>query len=379
MDILTPTNVFSPFSPVKTGGLVGRDDELQALFEVFHDGRRHTALVVGERAMGITSLAHAFLAQNPKLFSGGVAAIHAGAHSSSEWLAPHLSIAFKPNSLLFIDEADRMSRDSVEFLKTRLTSSDAPSLLLAAHKSPLNKGLMPLQIERTIRLKRLSPEDSARLFRAALRDKVVPPPLFGRLLGVANGSPREILMLAARISDGESPESLLGQASDFEILGVVGPDGQPIGTGNTQRLITNVTVLNNDLITKIKANPELMKELPPRKFEELVAALLEELGCEVQLTPESDDGGFDIFAAKQEPFGKFLYLVECKRWNEKNVGVTVVRALQGVVHSKRANAGIIATTSRFTKRAKEFQKENEYQMQLRDYMAIQDWLAKVRK
>ncbi len=113
-----------------------------------------------------------------------------------------------------------------------------------------------------------------------------------------------------------------------------------------------------------------------RKFEELVAELLEKQGYSVKLTPPSKDGGFDMYAAKHEVLGQFLYFVECKRYAPPNkVGVQVVRALHGVVQQQRANAGIIATTSFFTRGAKEYQDEMKYQLQLRDYVELQKWLG----
>ena len=99
-------------------------------------------------------------------------------------------------------------------------------------------------------------------------------------------------------------------------------------------------------------------------------------GYETELTPASYDGGFDIYAVKQEGIVKFLYLVECKRYSPPNkVVIEIVRALYGVVQRQRANAGVIVTTSYyFTSGAKEFQEELKYQMHLQDYIVLHQWL-----
>ena len=116
----------------------------------------------------------------------------------------------------------------------------------------------------------------------------------------------------------------------------------------------------------------------PAKFEEFVAEILARQGYEVELTPASDDGGFDVYAAKNDGFGSFLYLVECKRYTQPNkVGVQVIRSLHGVVQKEKATAGIIATTSYFTKRAEEFQQDVRHQMQLADYVRLQEWLGMI--
>jgi restriction system protein len=56
------------------------------------------------------------------------------------------------------------------------------------------------------------------------------------------------------------------------------------------------------------------------------------------------------------------------------VGVEVVRELYGVVQVEKATAGIVATTSHFTKGAKDLQSQLSYQMSLKDYVDVQEWL-----
>jgi restriction system protein len=115
--------------------------------------------------------------------------------------------------------------------------------------------------------------------------------------------------------------------------------------------------------------------LPPRKFEEIVAEILCKQGFSIELTPASGDGGFDIYAARRDGLGSFLYLVECKRYVPPNkVGVEVVRSLYGVIQTQRATAGAIVTTSYFTAGAQEFQRQVQYQMHLHDYLVLQRWI-----
>ena len=94
------------------------------------------------------------------------------------------------------------------------------------------------------------------------------------------------------------------------------------------------------------------------------------------LTPASKDGGFDIAAARNDDLGEFLYLVECKQYAENNkVGVEIVRSLYGVVEKERATAGIVVTTSYFTRGAAAFQREVSRRMTLHDYIYLQQWLG----
>lgn len=130
-----------------------------------------------------------------------------------------------------------------------------------------------------------------------------------------------------------------------------------------------------ELIKRLGQSPDDIFELPPRKFEELVAELLRSQGYEVQITQPSKDGGRDLFVAVPQLLGDFLYLVECKRYApDRRVGVRRVRELYGVVEQERATAGILVTTSSFTAGAIEFQKPIRRRLSLHDYKDLTEWL-----
>jgi hypothetical protein len=131
------------------------------------------------------------------------------------------------------------------------------------------------------------------------------------------------------------------------------------------------------VIRYLTRNPMALYELTPRKFERLIAELLQRDGYVTTLTPERKDGGFDVFALQESPAGRHLYLVECKRFAQQHpVGVSIVRALYGVVESTKASAGLVVTTSRFTKGALEFQTDVPYRMNLRQYEGLLEWLQR---
>ncbi|HEU0302250.1 MAG TPA: restriction endonuclease [Longimicrobium sp.] len=160
--------------------------------------------------------------------------------------------------------------------------------------------------------------------------------------------------------------------------GILGPDGLPLTQENLQgsRIITDLTSTNEKILRMVRNDPQTMYNLTPRQFEKLVAELLHEQGYEIALTPASNDGGFDMYAAKKDGLGEFLYLVECKRYAPiRAVGVNVVRALYGIVQQMKACAGIVVTTSHFTRGAKAFQQSVRYQLSLRDYLHLQQWLG----
>jgi restriction system protein len=165
---------------------------------------------------------------------------------------------------------------------------------------------------------------------------------------------------------------------DFRASGIIGPDGEsydPI-IKPSEKLILSVTEVNDELLTRLKDDPELLRKVSPRKFEGIIAELLTRQGYRVELTPATRDGGFDMYAAKSDTLGRFLFLVECKRYTPPSkVGVQVIRSLYGVLQQSKATAGIIATTSFFTSAAKEFQNEVKYQISLQDFLEIKKWLG----
>lgn len=119
--------------------------------------------------------------------------------------------------------------------------------------------------------------------------------------------------------------------------------------------------------------------MTPRKFEELVAELFRDLGYYVELTKQTRDGGMDLRAFRREPFGTILTLVECKRYApDRKVGVGVVRSLHGVVSSKHASQGVIATTSFFAREAEREREEIRGRMSLANFNALSDWLRRYR-
>lgn len=135
------------------------------------------------------------------------------------------------------------------------------------------------------------------------------------------------------------------------------------------------------LISYFAKHPEKMREIPPRAFERLVAELFRSQGFDVELTPESNDGGYDIIAVRHEKItGNETYLVECKRYAEKQkVGVEIVRRLMGIVQMKNATKGILITTAKFSRPAHQLVAQHSTRLMLHDYKSLQAWLSAVAK
>lgn len=198
------------------------------------------------------------------------------------------------------------------------------------------------------------------------------------LAALAGGNPRFLESLVTFIEESVTPRELLLHLRDFRWSGILDADGNPITQDQLRGspIITDVISTNEKVLRLVQEEPEAVYSLSSREFEELVAELLYKQGYTVELTPPSKDGGFDMYAARKDGLGEFLYLVECKRYAPGNpVGVQVVRALHGMVQQEQATAGIVVTTSRFTKGAVEFQQSAQYKLSLRDYVHLKGWLT----
>lgn len=143
--------------------------------------------------------------------------------------------------------------------------------------------------------------------------------------------------------------------------------------------IVSVTSDFSRLLHQAKWDLTELLQLTPRQFEEVVAEIWTRLGYETQLTAKTRDGGRDIIAVRRSE-ANLRFLIECKRYAPPNkVGVELVRALYGVVCDERATKGILATTSSFTSTAEDFVAEHVWELELRDYKGIADWISRVQK
>lgn len=173
------------------------------------------------------------------------------------------------------------------------------------------------------------------------------------------------------------PAALARLLEPWSAPGLVDTSGRPLRSGAAaeKQILADVEFVGRNLLERIAASPRQVFSLTSAEFEELAAELLAKQGYEISLTPRTRDGGKDMYAAKREKLGSFLYVVECKRWApDRPVGVGIVRALHGVTQHERVNAGILLTTSSFTQPALAFAEEARYQLSLRDYFDLRAWI-----
>ena len=91
-------------------------------------------------------------------------------------------------------------------------------------------------------------------------------------------------------------------------------------------------------------------------FERLVGEYFRRKGFSVQETGGGGaDGGVDLIVT----MGKDRYLVQCKQWKSKQVGVAVVRELFGVMNAQGAAGAFVVASGSFTDEARQFAEGRE--------------------
>lgn len=144
-----------------------------------------------------------------------------------------------------------------------------------------------------------------------------------------------------------------------------------------ETFMVELGTLNRELADYLHKNPNRLHDLSPRQFEELVADILKDMGCEIEITKRTRDGGRDIFAAFPSPFGRLLAIIECKRYRaDRPVGLDLVERFLWVVDRKdNSSCGLVATTSYFSPEVHALARQLPYRLKLRDFQGIRSWLG----
>lgn len=144
----------------------------------------------------------------------------------------------------------------------------------------------------------------------------------------------------------------------------------------SKEIVTSVNVIKESLVQIVRKDPGYIYTMTSRQFEEFIAEFYEEQGYKVELTKQTRDGGKDIILYTNGITGNHMYYVECKRFNQQHlVDVGIVRSFYGTIEADRATAGILITSSTFTKDAREYEKQIQRRMTLVDYFELLDVLS----
>lgn len=97
--------------------------------------------------------------------------------------------------------------------------------------------------------------------------------------------------------------------------------------------------------------PDALEKMSWAEFENLTAEAFRKKGYRViERGGEGPDGGVDLVLY----LGKDKYLVQCKQWKTRQVGVAIVRELYGVMAAEGAVGGFVVASGSFTADAEDF-------------------------
>ncbi len=135
--------------------------------------------------------------------------------------------------------------------------------------------------------------------------------------------------------------------------------------------------VDRKLAEQIANNPEMLFSIDPRFFEELMGSIYADLDYEIMMTKRTRDDGRDIIALTRKDYFALKLIIECKRYaRHRKVSVTQVRSLFGVLQDEQATNALLATTSGFTKPAREFAQRHIWKLGLVDH---NDLLRMIRR
>jgi len=346
---------FQPFEPADAT-FVGRERELAQLDAWWQRGGQTPAFVWGAWGMGKTSLIRRFTAQLD-------VSVAFARYRDIAAARPTLS---GPPDLLVVDDVDRADLDMLDYTLRQIRAGSLRTRVLAAGRTPPSEG------------------DWYRVEVGPLSNEAIHAllaPIHGLSSGAAqqiteqtNGSPVLAQMVGNRIQLSDGPEAvdelLRGLSWDETSLlrGVVSPAA-------ASQLDVKVQSISDALVQRLAAEPGLMYELRPRQLEELMAELYARQGFEVELTPETRDGGVDLYLIQHTSYGRLLTVVDCKRKRaDRPVKVEVVRQMLGTIEETGASAGVLVTTSRFTSGAIKLGEKYPFRLGLQDYFNLHSML-----
>ena len=97
--------------------------------------------------------------------------------------------------------------------------------------------------------------------------------------------------------------------------------------------------------------PELLKRLEWRRFEQLCAAYFEALGFTADLAGAGGGASINLYEQGSKSASA---IVQCRPWTAYHVGIKPVRELRGAMTSGNVGDGVLVTSGKFTKEARDF-------------------------
>jgi restriction system protein len=364
------------FAPPKMPEVfVNRRADLDWLeFEVHRGERRFPDMpivVTGPPGIGKTALVGEFLRKfetRREVIWISCREFERDAPAFSEAMRSRVSEERSRDVLVVLDGADEISKERFREIFRSVVHYKRVRTVIVTSRNELE-----LRGERVLRLEILPKADTQSWIESQLPSSLSHESIL-KVAGIVNGHPLTLSLIGkmAGSLDAEQFQRILdGHLYDLN-------DDSPAEKKNLIAVARPVIISANEaMIAGLKRQPRDVFKLTSRQFEELVAELLHDTGCEVSLTKATRDGGKDILATMKTELGEFLCLVEAKHYREdRKIGVSLVRTLYGTLCDYQASSAMFVTTSSYSKDAQALQKKHKYELSLRDYTDVAGWIQR---
>lgn len=142
-------------------------------------------------------------------------------------------------------------------------------------------------------------------------------------------------------------------------------------------LISAVKLINEEFIIWLKTHPQDTGRIHSDAFEQICGEILTSHGFSVEFTGRLKNVSADLIAVRANESGQDIkYLIECKRYSERNVvGLDIVNAVIGASWRARTTHAMLVTTSTFSANAiSEQSRLGEFRLELHDGQKVTEWL-----
>ena len=358
---------------------VGRKEELKVIEDFVFKTKTPILYLYGMRGIGKTALLYYFIEKNKERLRDNYAYFY-----GFDFKTNLSNLITTDKNLIIIDDFETSPYDSSIVLRELVDKNPNKRIILSTSQEPLIAKTELVGRTQNFKLKGLESTDLDKMIKERLANiDEIDNSIKHKLLDYFNYNPSLLLTSLNYLVHNRniSFSELIGLIeTPLKQSGLIDLNGNPISKGseNIKQIESKIIVINNSLIDKAYLDPDFIYKIKPQQFEELVAELLEKEGFKVNLTKKTHDGGKDIFIAQNNILGNFLYYIECKQFAPTNhVGVKFVRELYGTISADRATAGLLVTTSYFSKEAEDFVENVQNQLSLKGYLELKNWIRDV--
>jgi restriction system protein len=353
---------------------VGREVELRWLEDKIGKNRHPSIVqVVGASGIGKTALLHQFFQMLSR--KQQVLFLNAGA---KELDLDRISYRLRNDSrndlrIVVVDDAESISTQiddlySVVFNRKSIRKLILSTALPLRHKPAIE----------TLHLRPLNDDAALALLEGLARLSYVPNQEAIRAILASTGGHPLAIHLTARLLETHDPSQIarMLEGSLYELRNqILVPQRELIN-----KVEPAIVRANEQILERLRARPQDIHRIGHRKFEELIAELLEDMDFDVELTQATRDGGRDVLAYWNSPVGRLLILVEAKKYRpDRTIGVQLVRTLYGTLVDEQANSAMIVTTSDYSLDARSFEAKHKWQLGLKNYTDLVGWIENYKK